>query len=113
MQQNSALKTENELLQKELEFFRGPFQDKTPIPPKRSGYTLSLLAISLLCMVACICLVMPTSAGEELNIGGRRLLFNSSDDTKWGVVLSSLGWLCIPEIAASAWYCRARTVQIK
>mmetsp|Transcript_12306 Transcript_12306/g.23357 ORF Transcript_12306/g.23357 Transcript_12306/m.23357 type:complete len:200 (-) Transcript_12306:487-1086(-) len=108
MQQNATLKTENELLKKELEFFRSVFQVEAPKPQlKRAGYTTSFLAVSLLCMVACMCLFMPSTAGGEPNLGSRRLLL-LSDDTKWDYGFLSFGWLLVPLIAASAWYRRAR-----
>jgi regulator of replication initiation timing len=110
LQQNAALKTENELLKKELEFFRDYLQTDTPKPQKRPGSATSLMAVSLLCMISFVCLALPTSAGTDHSTGGRRLLFYP-EETQWEAEYWALGWLLIPVIAASAWWRRSRRVE--
>jgi regulator of replication initiation timing len=102
LQQNAALTTENELLKKELEFFRDYLQTDAK-PQKRTGSATSLMAVSLLCMVSFVCLMLPTSSGTDHRPGGRKLLFYS-EETQWEAGYWSLGWLLIPVIAASAWW---------
>jgi hypothetical protein len=88
---NVALKTENEMLKKELEFYRGILHNTKPSAPARPGFW----ALSLVCALSLMCLAAPST--ELISTGGRRLLSLStgSQPDLWIMSLLVVVGLCL------------------